>query len=311
METNTRVNLQLLPLSTLFESKGLRGESTSVVGDRIYCLGGRDSPHFGAFVSVKSGVWRVLQVPSNVQTRFYHAAALVEDKIYFHGGELGRIYYDEMWEFDTVLATFRKIPPPIGGHIKRTGASAVFAEWKREIYFFGGMEYGTENPRKNDVFTFQVDTMRWGDTIAKGRLPVPRSTHDAVLDLYNMYIFGGFGGGNLYLNDLWIADLRVGSVVTWSMVKVTGYIPLGRSGPCLSKLGQLLVVYGGYGRTEGHLLHDMAVFHLGRREWAEAPGSKVDLQGEVPNARGYGAADITDGVVYFTSHGVYKLMYRS
>lgn len=144
--------------------------------------------------SVKSCSWEPSIYPLEAR-REHHTAALVDDKIYLHGGELGNFAYTDMLELDLLLGTARKIISPNGDR-GRSGATALYVPWRREILFCGGMEYGSDHPRKNDILAFNVDSFAWKDTAPKGELPVPRSAHGAVLYGSNMYVFGGFGGGN-------------------------------------------------------------------------------------------------------------------
>lgn len=301
----TKAKLNIQWICGRFQSKGLHGDSSTLVGNRIYCFGANNSNDFGAIFQIDSHTWTPLPAPEVSLDRYYHTAVLVEDKIYFHGGEIASTHLDDLVEYDTVLSTFRQIYPH-KGNLKRSAGSAIFAPWRREIIFYAGIEYGGAPMRRNDATFLNVDTMTWSDTTTKGELPPPRSAHDASLDLYNMYIFGGYGGGNLYLNDLWVADLSTRFTMTWSKVVSTGLTPVGRSVLCLNKLGPMLVLFGGYGGY-GNVREELELFVLKDKNWTKAPGEIAKLEGNLPFSHGYASENVNDSILYFTAKGVYKL----
>lgn len=301
-----KVKLKAQQIADRFKHKVLRGETVTLVGNRIYCLGGKDASNFGAVFYVDSCIWIPLGIPARSQPRVYHATALAEDKIYLHGGEHLSTFYDDMIEVDTVLRTFRKMKSP-NGRRKRSGASAVYAPWRKEIVFFGGMEFGTQSPRKNDIFTFNIDTFEWGDPNIKGELPATRSTHAAGLDKFHMYVFGGWGERQRYLNDIWIADLSIKSTVTWSMVKINGAAPTGTFAPCFHKLGDVFVHFGGLGSR--HNRWPVYVYFPKRKVWAKAPGDEVELEGNLTET--FLGLETPDGIVCFRPNGVYKITVES
>ena len=301
------LKLKLRRLAPGFQNKGNGGESRTVVGNFVYCFGGMDSEEeFGAIFNTNTFRWYLVTVPVDVEDRRFHAAVLVEDKIYFHGGVSTNSTLSSFTEFDTVLETFREIYTPPEWSKRRSGATAVYASWRKEIIFFGGLADQEVNRHKNDIFLFNVDTMAWSDTTPKGKLPPPRSAHTALLDLYNMYIFGGWGGRDLYLNDLWVADVSQRVTITWTMVKTTGITPAGRSAACLNKLGDAFVVFGGLGMALDVEV-GTSLFFRKSREWAAVPGEKVQLNGRIPRVNDSGSVGVADGILYFTSKGVFKL----
>ena len=300
------MKLHMRKVGDTYESKGLRGESLTVVGNRVYCFGGNDSRYFGAVFYTDSFSWKALKniFPTTIRVRSYHAAVLVDDKIYMHGGSNGPRFFDELVEFDPVLCKCRKIVSPKSR--KRGGASAVFAKSLRQIVFFGGLSYENRSHHWNDIFTLDIDTFQWASVTPKGELPPPRSGHSAVLADRHMYIFGGFAGGNRYMNDLWIADLQGRSKITWSMVQQSAVSPATRAGPCLNKLGRTLVLLGGRNNF-GQVPDEIFLFSLEKKEWTAGPGKLDRLTGRLPNGHRYTAVDITDAILYFTTQGLYKL----
>ena len=285
--------------------KGLRGESLTLIGNRIYCIGGVTSQAFVAILPLDSLSWKVLELPPHIRRSSYHTASLVDDKIYLHGGSRGRQFFDEMIEFDPVLGTYRQIDSRNGSRV-RAGATAVFASFRREIVFFAGLNYETPSMRRNDLFSFNVDTSRWGDITPKGQLPPERSGHAALLDGFNMYVFGGFGGGIIYFDDLWIVDLRRQLGITWSMVQRGTYAPVGRSAACFNRLGHELLLFGGI-NTTGQVEDELALFSPKNRKWRPSIEVFGYIDGRLPNAKRYTGVSTSESVVYFTTQGVYQL----
>ena len=302
-QVGIRITHSALPL----KKKGLQGDTATLVGNSIYCFGGKYSEYFGAVLSLGASTWKILDVPVTIRTRAFHTAVLVDDKIYINGGEQeGQQYDTTMVEFDTVTEAYSHVETSAAGHRERTGASAVYTEWNRSIVYFGGMEYGNAQPRRNDITIFSFYTLSWRPAIPKGQLPPPRSGHGATLDMFNMYVFGGFGGGKTFFNDLWIADLQYMPVVTWSLVECGGFTPAGRITPSLNKIGSFLLVLGG--SSPAQVKDENAVLlYLERKEWAKVPSESVKLSGIGPLARSYNAVKVTDGLQYLEAGGVYKL----
>ena len=186
---------------------GRRGETTTVVGNRVYFLGANEVSSFGGIYYMDSNSWEDLELPYTLSYRRYHTAVLAEDKMFIYGGESSAATFDSMVEFDTVLTSFTEITSHSPGEKSKrvSGATAVFAAWRREIIYFGGMEHSSNQPTENSIVSFNVDTLHWRKVTAKGNLPPPRSAHGAAVDLSKMYIFGGFAGfrsEDVYLGDL-------------------------------------------------------------------------------------------------------------
>lgn len=309
----------MLPQKLKFEqvapkhgSNGTWGDSITAVGHRIYCFGAssRQDP-FGAVFSVNRCSWEVLNVSPSIQPRRYHSAALVGDKIYFHGGQIYGTglpvqVFADLVEFDIVLGTCRTIKPSDNEYRKRTSASAVYASWRREIVVYGGNVFHGARSQLADLFTISVDTLEWSDVTCKGRLPPQRENHTAVLDKFNMFIFGGLNRPSTFLNDLWIANLSDRSKITWSMVECTGRIPRGRIGACLTRIGPVMVLLGGYyGVAFADI--DLYLYVINSSEWVQVSNSTVELEGQVPSSRGKGSANINGDIWYLKGTGAYKL----
>ena len=82
--------------------------------------------------------------------------------------------------------------------------SACVMENENTMVIFGGRE-GPEKPL-NDVYSFNMDEMKWSKVECSGDLPEPRWRHSSVIIGDIMLIFGGRDKiqvfGNMYSLDL-------------------------------------------------------------------------------------------------------------
>jgi len=81
--------------------------------------------------------------------------------------------------------------------------------------------------------------------------PKPKGRYGHAVCEYgsSMVVFGGFGEGEKYMNDLWLLDcdnLETGRVC-WKYVQPGGsYWPKGRDSHCITACGDKLVLFGGF-----------------------------------------------------------------
>ena len=303
-----------LKLRWKFKVKGLgkcgrRGDTVTLVGDRIYCLGGVREQHFGAYLSTRNWLWSTID--AGVKRRCYAAAALADEKLYIYGGvehQTAPDPFNDLLEFDLVLGTIAQIQTASGSPVGRSGMTAVFAEWRREIIFFGGLKsMGVAEPRTNETLCFNVDRKAWHVLKLKGELPIPRVGHSAELVGESMFVYGGFTTNMEFLGDMWIATLSLNPPPTWSRVEVKGFEPVGRTLSCLHKMNGTLLVFGG-ASTSGFAVSDLCVFCVKRNEWKSAPSSEVVVSGRAPvKTDHFMSVGTYDGAVFFTEQGVYKL----
>ena len=291
---------------------GYNSDTVSFVGNSIYCFGGYWSGDFGAVLHIQvadstgSANWMKLEDEKGISRRSFHAAALANDKIYLYGGvDNGDKSIHEMLEFDIVMQKLRKLTPP-QYILARCEVSAVYADWKHEILFFGGTRAKDQSPEPSNIFTFNVDNLAWGVMKSKGELPQARMGHSAILDgLKQMYVFGGIGEDGTLLNDLWIADLSKYSIVTWSMVQSTNPAPAGRYSPCFHKLESMIVIFGGFNKDiDKSYLTD--VYALRSTKWVKGL-QKPKLSGPFTLVRYHRSVKIAGGIIAFATAGVYKL----
>ena len=139
----------------------------------------------------------------------------------------------------------------------------------------------------------------------KGFLPPKMALHSAVIVGTNMYIYGGNLASQINSARIYLADLRSRGSSSWSLVAAKGMIPLGRMVAGLHYTEGLLIVYGGYSELLTSVRTSLDVFDIRYSEWHS--GGIMDVVGESPSRKHDAAVQQSDGVVYFTPEGIYKL----
>ena len=108
-----------------------------------------------------------------------------------------------------------------------------------------------------------------------------------------------------YSSQIYLADLRSRGASSWSLVATKGMIPLGRAFAGLHYTEGLLIVFGGYAELLTSVRASLDVFDIRSGEWQNDGG--MDVVGETPGRKHDAAVQQSDGVVYFTPEGIYKL----
>ena len=252
--------------------------------------------------------WKLFELPFS--PRYNHATMLADDKIYLYGGEvhLGRLHYsDELIQFDIISEKATLIGerhPPMG---KRGSMSAVWAEWRREIVYFGGIQSGIRTVRFNDTHSFNVDSRTWKELLMKGKLPIPRTGNACVLVGRCMYVYGGHTSYSEYLGDIQIADLSNLHNTSWSTPRLHGNASVGRTVSAFNYLKGFFICYGGYSPS-AQVRHRLELFDPRLRRWLSTDAGEVRCEGSAPaNTNYHIGVQGTDAVIYFTKTGVFEL----
>lgn len=295
-----------------FDSGGIRrgsGEAV-LVGHRIYYYG---SPPVGrrcCVFSLKDFGWQDLKA-FNSFGRYNHVSTLIGDKIYIFGGQKSAFeLLDDLHVIDLVMMRILRVEHASEVPGKRALMTAVWAPWHREIIYFGGVrEIGigsrSENVR-NDVYALDVDFHLWRVVNTQGRLPPKRTHHSATTVGRMMYIYGGIGIRQDYLEDIHIADMRFKDVFLWSEVWLQGRVPIGRMNTAFDYLSGVFVLFGGY--TEmASVGNDLDIYVLDKGEWQSSKDRNIAVLGEAPEVRSEIAVAQVNSIVYFTKSGVYRL----
>ena len=261
--------------------------SATLVGDRIYVAGYNSDL---AVLSCSVGKWE------NYGTCLFelgrgHVAELVEDKIYYFGGE----YFDGLVEVDTVLDnSVRKVEMFNEGPSAREYMTSVFASWRNQMITFGGEKYRFSN----EVHALDLETKAWTKLVLRGEAPERRTSHSATLLGTKMYIYGGYTDDETYVGDLWIAELGNQCAPYWSMVKTEGTSPPPRRAR-LNNLKGVLILFGSSLWSRHGELH---VYVPKENEWDDGSGPNITITNASLIERGvYISVTTPQGIMYIKS----------
>ena len=276
----------------------LEGGSATQVGSRVFFAGGA-----GRLSVVSCEGWTVEELGSPLlRLPRWHIAQLVDDKIFFCGG-LGSM---SLVEYDVVLGHAREVVTDEEIPIGKMYMTSVYAPWRKEIVTFGGF-VSRNRIRSNETHAFNAKSKNWKLLELRGQPPEARILHAATLYGTKMYVYGGYGTGNRYLGDLWIAELSDYSAQSWSQPQIRGTAPSGRTQTSLCVLNGLLVIFGG-NTMQRRACRDTEVYIPELNSWHMRNSSVVRVKGNPPKfTRSHRGLSVSDGILYFTTSGIHKL----
>lgn len=191
--------------------QSLRAHTGSLVGDKIWFLGGVDARSCWRGVSsfdTESFQWSSIETHGEALPPLRaHSTTLVGEQLYIFGGGDGPTYSNEVWVFDTVTHRFSRpniitprsqLPPP-----RRAHTTLLYRHF---LVVFGG---GNGQAALNDVWALDVsdpNRLTWHEWRARGDLPQKKGYHTANLIGDKMIIFGG-SDGHASFADVHVLDL--------------------------------------------------------------------------------------------------------
>ncbi|KAK3247368.1 hypothetical protein CYMTET_43132 [Cymbomonas tetramitiformis] len=220
--------------------------------------------------------------------RYGHAVAIVDNKLYLHGGTDGgtRIHgqkgfqtameFDDLWRLDLDTAEWENLKPegyprgPLGGTGKRYLHTAVALG--KEIYFYGGSN-------QSDVWTWNTEKSFWRQVIPKpGQLwPGRRQGHSAAAlpdgpDGKSFVVYAGTRWGfgeRALLDDIW--RFKADGHVWEQILPVSSNNPAPRLYHSISTFGDgRMVLMGGSTNSPGMVCQDDTwVFSMQTKEWEQ------------------------------------------
>ncbi|KAL8433847.1 hypothetical protein ACSSS7_003591 [Eimeria intestinalis] len=189
--------------------------------------------------------------------RYGHSACLLGSRIIFFGGKGGpNSYFQDLHALDVETLTWYRgpsrptDPPPRFWHSSNIKDSLMIV--------FGGV---AGNRILGDLHSLDLQRMQWKQLTPRGKAPKPRFGHASILLEDFLIIHGGMAKlglegeetdaslvrkedlENWYLNDLHALSLREN---TWHRVRVRGATPFPRFGHSINKLGNSLLLFGGW-----------------------------------------------------------------
>ncbi|KAK8520218.1 hypothetical protein V6N12_004176 [Hibiscus sabdariffa] len=227
--------------------------------------------------------------------RYEHAAAVIEDKMYIHGGNHNGRYLSDLhipWEnkllsiaghtkdpsetiqvktFDlqtgtwSMLKTYGKAPVARGGQsVTLTGTTLVI---------FGGQD--AKQTLLNDLHILDLETLTWDEIDAAGVPPSPRSGHAAAVHAERYLLIFGGGSHATCFNDLHVLDLQT---MEWSRPAQQGEIPVPRAGHAGVTVGENWFIVGGGDNKSG--ASETVVLNMSTLAWSVV----TSVEGRVPLA---------------------------
>ena len=259
----------------LLHKNGARsGHSTVEYGGKLYIFGG----HWGAFQQhllnellvldpTKKTVTRIEAKGNPPSPRYSHAATVVGDKMYIHGGSLislgGKsqpkivssdlhIYNFKTNTWEPALPLKNEVPSP-----ERMGHGMIALEG--QLYVFGGFTvlFDTNTGSKTteyytDIMKYTISAPKWA-TVGNVALP-KRSGHSVTLVGDTVYLIGGHD-----------EDVRLADILAWNIkTERTQSLPAGgstwlaRQGHCAAldsgviTEGMPIYVFGGASNYRKH-----------------------------------------------------------
>ncbi|WRT63332.1 uncharacterized protein IL334_000237 [Kwoniella shivajii] len=295
-------NVSKAPASSMYYSpvpfygrppnQALRAHSGTLVGERIWIIGGVDKSSCWrgvAWFDTESLFWSTIDTRGDQFPPLRaHTTTLVGDKLFIFGGGDGPSYSNEVWILDTVTHRFSRpnigtpkspIPPPRRAH--------TTVAYRNYLVVFGG---GNGQAALNDVWALDVsdlNNLNWQEWKTKGDIPQKKGYHTANLVGDKMIVFGGSDGHASF------ADIHILNLKTRVWTLITTEVKHNRLSHTSTQVGSYLFIIGGHnGQTYAQ---DVLLFNLVTLQW-ESKSPK----GVIPPGRGYHVALLHDARIFIS-----------
>ena len=230
------------------------------IGGKLYIFGGTNGsgelysdisvydPTFGT-----EGAWRVLSPSGSAPAaRSAAAAAVLNGKLYIHGGQSSAGVQSDFYVFD----------PAAGADGSWTSLSptgtAPSARWYHQVVAMGGKLYlfgKAYSGIGTDIHVYDPSAGgdgTWSVVSPAGDGPWVGGGASLVTFGGKLYHFGGYtqsGGHNGTLNDFFTYDPSAGSSGTWARIAPTEHLPTPRYGQTITVIAGLFYLIGGDGQN--------------------------------------------------------------
>lgn len=222
--------------------------------------------------------WREVELTTGVKPgeRSGASSVIYQDALYVFGGYGGSGRLDDIFRFDFPARCWQRLDVQGIVPAGRENNGAVVHGSK--MYLFGGYSGFTW---LNDFHSFCFETHVWQAVPSgqKGQVPSTRFGYVSSEHGDFMYISGGYDGSS-WLNDMSEFDFVRGC---WSLTKVQGFTPSGRSCPSWATHNGSVFLFGGYDGV--HRMNDFHQFRMPSRTW-----TTVRSAGQVPSPRYFHAS---------------------
>lgn len=199
--------------------------------------------------------------PTHPGERAFHcAAALSGTRIAVFGGRKGRTRFNDTWLLDTCEWAWRRPrvsgPLPAGRDFAAAAACGNDDADGDRLVVYGGWD-GAGWLGDAWLLHLSADGKdgTWQTLSLGSPAPAPRSGHALLAGTEQsrrLYIFGGGTSSGALLNDSWSLDVEPDGTSACAKLPASAPTPQGRSGHSMSRLGPVMVSFGGHG-TSGWL----------------------------------------------------------
>ncbi|TYJ57536.1 hypothetical protein B9479_001854 [Cryptococcus floricola] len=272
-------------------NQALRAHTGTLVGDRIWIIGGVDRQNCWrgvAWYDTESYMWSTIETAGGQFPPLRaHTTTLVGDKLFIFGGGDGPTYSNDIWILDTSTHRFSRpvfdpnmpLPPP-----RRAHTTVLYQHY---LVVFGG---GNGQAALNDVWALDItdlDNLVWLEWKTKGDVPQKKGYHTANLIGDKMVVFGG-SDGHASFADVHVLNLQT---CVWTLVNTD--IKHNRLSHTSTQVGSYLFVIGGHNGQA--YAQDVLLFNLVTLQWE----TKVP-RGAFPPGRGYHVALLHDARIFIS-----------
>jgi len=257
--------------------------------NKMYVFGGFDGRHqiFGLSVlDLEKLTWEMPECSGEIpQPRTNHAAALVDDFMYVHGGNVSAApdhyqTFDDFHCLNTKTLTW-KIVPQFGKRPPKMSGHKLVPIGEDKLYLIGGGEWtpyplpkGEWKHKYTDVYCFDIRTCFWTkiethkDALEVCTFSMPCAIGDFI------FLFGGQNTNSEFCSNVLMCFDTVArdwhkidpnqanedvAKVTKTVVENGGFVPKKRDIGCLTVLGNKLLLFGG---SSGVAVNDVDVLSV-------------------------------------------------
>ncbi|KAL7413978.1 hypothetical protein BDY24DRAFT_387057 [Mrakia frigida] len=291
----------------------LKAHTSTLVGDKIYVIGGASSSKGGCFggvatFNIHTMRWDQLkdvkgESPPPIRA---HTSTAIGHTIWVFGGGDEMTYSADMFAFNTLTHTWSlpKLDPSSPQPVPRRAHSASFLA-PSSLVIFGG---GDGHTALNDTWIFDTSTLTWreiisppardengevgregGDAVKRGPVPDRRGYHSGHVVDGKLVIFGG-GNGQKTFDTVEVLDLKT---KVWHNISPPPDPSRSRKRAyhAAMVIGNLLFVVGGHDSKQYQ--SDILCFDLRRKKW-----TTKHLAGNLYPGRGYHSSTFADGRIF-------------
>ncbi|XP_021295609.1 acyl-CoA-binding domain-containing protein 4 isoform X1 [Herrania umbratica] len=248
--------------------------------------------------------WVALPVSgARPSARYKHAAAVVGENLYIHGGSRNGRYLSDIQVFDLRSLTWSSLKLKIESDADKSEDNGLqevlpgtsdhsMIKWENKLLLLGG--HSKKSSDAMIVHVLNLETHVCGVVETSGKVPVARGGYSVTLVGSKLIVFGGEDRSRKLLNDVHVLDLET---MTWSLVESTQTPPAPRFDHTAAVHAErYLLIFGGC--SHSIFFNDLHVLDLQTMEW-----SQPQVQGDLVSPRAGHAGISIDEIWYIVGGG--------